>query len=267
MALTKHKRMTVADLRALKGKRQLTMLFVDTPDEAAAAAAAGIDILSIIEPVWSPSMREAAGDCFVQVGLIYGQHCTYEDYLRAAHAGIMTGGDAFYCAGSLDTIGKLAAEGIPVVGHVGLIPARATWTGGFRAVGKTATQAIAVYEHVKALEAAGAIGAEIEVVPARVATEISKRTSLILLSMGAGAGADAQYLFAEDVLGYSRGHQPRHAKVYRNFRAEYERLQRERIAAFKEFRADVETGAYPEAKHTVPIAEAEFDAFMAALEK
>ena len=107
-----------------------------------------------------------------------------------------------------------------------------------------------VYEHVKQLEAAGAVGAEIEVVPARVAAEISKRTSLILLSMGAGAGADAQYLFAEDVLGYSRGHQPRHAKVYRNFRAEYDRLQRERIAAFKEFRADVETGAYPEEKHT-----------------
>ena len=62
--------------------------------------------------------------------------------------------------------------------------------------------------------------------------------------MGAGPGCDAQYLFAEDVLGYSRGHQPRHAKVYRNFRAEYDRLQRERIAAFKEFRADVETGAY-----------------------
>jgi 3-methyl-2-oxobutanoate hydroxymethyltransferase len=267
MALTKHNRPTVADLRALKGKRQLTMLFVETLDEAAAAAAAGIDLLSIIEPVWSQAMREAAGDCFVQVGLIYGQHCTYEDYLRAAHAGIMTGGDAFYCAGSLDTIAKLAAEGIPVVGHVGLIPARATWTGGFRAVGKTAKQAMQVYEHVKALEAAGAVGAEIEVVPARVASEISKRTALILLSMGAGAGADAQYLFAEDVLGYSRGHQPRHAKVYRNFRAEYDRLQRERIAAFKEFRADVETGAYPEEKHLVPIADAEFDAFMKTLEK
>jgi 3-methyl-2-oxobutanoate hydroxymethyltransferase len=144
MALTKHNRMTVADLRALKGKRQLTMLFVDTLDEAAATAAAGIDMLSIIEPVWSPAMRDAAGDCFVQVGLIYGQHCTYEDYLRAAHAGLMTGGDAFYCAGSLETIAKLVAEGIPVVGHVGLIPARATWTGGFKAVGKTAAQASAV---------------------------------------------------------------------------------------------------------------------------
>ena len=49
MALTKHNRLTVADLRKLKGKRQLTMLFVETPEEAAAAAAARIDILSIVE--------------------------------------------------------------------------------------------------------------------------------------------------------------------------------------------------------------------------
>jgi 3-methyl-2-oxobutanoate hydroxymethyltransferase len=265
MALTKHTRLTVADLRELKGKRQLTMLFVETLDEAAAAAAAGIDILSIVEPLWTPSMREAAGDCFVQVGLIYGQHCTYEDYLRAAHKNLMSGGDAFYCAGSLDTITKLAAEGIPVVGHVGLIPARATWTGGFRAVGKTAAEALNVYEQVKALEAGGAIGAEIEVVPARVASEIARRTTLFLMSMGAGAGCDAQYLFAEDVLGYTRGHQPRHAKVYRNFRAELDRLQRERIAAFEEFRADVESGAFPEKKHLVPISENEFDAFLKAL--
>ena len=267
MALTKHKRMTVGDLRALKGKRQLTMLFVETLDEAAAASAAGIDILSIVEPLWSPAMREAAGDCFVQVGLIYGQHCTYEDYLRAAHAGLMIGGDAFYCAASLETIGKLAAEGIPVVGHVGLIPARATWTGGFKAVGRTAAEAMRVYEHVKELEAAGAIGAEIEVVPARVATEISQRTALFLMSMGAGSGCDAQYLFAEDVLGYTRGHKPRHAKVYRDFRAELDRLQRERIAAFKEFRADVESAAYPEEKHLVPISDAEFAAFIKALGK
>ena len=94
MALTKHNRLTVGDLRKLKGKRQLTMLFVETPEEAAAAAAAGIDILSIVEPLWAPAMREAAGDCFVQVGLIYGDHCTYEDYLRAAHKNLAIGGDA-----------------------------------------------------------------------------------------------------------------------------------------------------------------------------
>jgi 3-methyl-2-oxobutanoate hydroxymethyltransferase len=261
----KNKRMTVADLRAQKGKRQMTMLFVETPDEAAAAAAAGIDLLSIIAPVWTPEMREAAGDCFVQVGLLYGELATYEDYLRAAFAGMKIGGDAFYCAGSLDTIAKLSAEGVPVVGHVGLIPSRATWTGGFKAVGKNADTAMLVYNQCKALEAAGAVGAEIEVVPGKVTAEIAKHTSLILLSMGAGTGGDAQYLFSEDVLGFTRGHKPRHAKTYRNFRAEYDRLQQERIAAFSEFRRDVEQGLYPEEHHLVPIADAEFDAFLKLL--
>jgi len=250
----KNKRLTVADLRALKGKRQLTMLYVDTVDEAAAASAAGIDILSIIAPVWTPEM-----------GLLYGPLCTYDDYIRAAHAALMVGGDAVYCAASIEIITRLAAEGIPVIGHVGLIPSKATWTGGFKAVGKTAQSAIAVFNHVKQLEAAGAIGAELEVVPDRVAAEISKRTALIMLSMGAGAGGDAQYLFAEDVLGYTRGHQPRHAKVYRNFRAEYDRLQQERIAAFTEFGADVKSGAYPQASHCVAIADDEFNAFMKKL--
>ncbi len=261
----KNNRMTVAEFRALKGKRQMSMLFVDTLDEAQAASAAGIDILSIIDPVFTPEMREAAGGCFVQCGLPYGVLCTYEDYLRAAHAAIMRGADCVYCAASLEIIAKLAAEGIPVVSHVGLIPSKATWTGGFKAVGKTAQSAMQVYNHVKQLEAAGAIGAELEVVPDRVAAEISKRTSLIMLSMGAGVGGDAQYLFAEDVLGYTRGHRPRHAKVYRNFRAEYDRLQAERIAAFKEFKGDVQSGAYPEPSHTVTIADAEFDAFLKTL--
>lgn len=259
------KRRTVADMRALKGKRQLTMLFVETHDEARAAAAAGIDVLSIIDPLWTPEMRVAAGDCFVQVGLLYGVLCTSEDYLRAAHQAIRIGGDCCYCAASTATIRLLAAEGIPVVGHAGLIPSKATWTGGFRAVGKTADSAMLVWDQVQALEQAGAFAAELEVVPARVAAEIAGRTSLMLFSMGAGTGGDAQYLFTEDVLGCTRGHRPRHAKVYRDFQAEYDRLQTERIAAFTEFKADVDSGTYPGPEHLVPIDDAEFAAFLARL--
>jgi len=260
-------RMTVKDLQDCKGKRQLTMLYVETIEEAAAAAAAGIDILSIIQPVWTPAMREAAGACFVQVGLLYGSLCTYEDYLRASHSAVMGGGDACYCAASTDTITRLTAEGIPIIGHVGLIPSKATWTGGFRAVGKTAESALRVLKQVKQLEAAGAIGAELEVVPARIAAEISKRTTLIMLSMGAGVGGDAQYLFAEDVLGCTRGHRPRHAKVYRNFRAEYDRLQKERIAAFSEFATDVKSGAYPAPEHLVEVEDKEFTAFLSQVDR
>ena len=246
-------RSTVADLRALKGQRQLSMVYVTTTDEAAACAAAGIDVLSIEMSYWDADMREAAGDCFVQVGLQYGVLATTGDYLRAAHDALLVGGDAVYCAASTEIITRLAAEGIPVVGHVGLIPSRRTWTGGFRAVGKTTESALEIWRQVRVLEEAGAFAAEIEVVPEPIATEISRRTSLVMFSMGAGTGCDAQYLFAEDILGYTRGHRPRHAKVYRDFAAEHERLQHERIAAFGEFRADVDGGRYPQPEHLVPI--------------
>jgi 3-methyl-2-oxobutanoate hydroxymethyltransferase len=249
----------------MKGKRQLSMLYVDTPDEAAAAAAAGIDMLSIIDPVWTPEMREAAGNCFVQVGLLYGELVTLEDYQRAAHRVMQVGGDCVYCASSFGTIKALADDGIPVVSHVGLIPSKATWTGGFKAVGKTAESAMQVFQHVKALEEIGAFGAELEVVPDRVAAEIAKRTNLVLLGMGAGPYADAQYLFAEDVLGYTRGHKPRHAKTYRDFRSELDRLQQERISAFAEFKADVDSGAYPAPNHSVSIKDDELAAFVASL--
>ena len=99
-------------------------------------------------------MREATNPCFVQVALLYGERCTYEDNVRAAHAMIQLGADSVYCSASLEIIRRLAAEGIPVGSHVGLIPAKCTWTGGFVAVGKTADSAMMVYEQTKALEEA-----------------------------------------------------------------------------------------------------------------
>lgn len=263
--MKKTHRKTVADLLAGKGRRQLAQVLVRSLDEAAAASAAGIDIISVDETDWSPAYREAAGDTFVTVGLLYGFHATAEDYLRAGFAAMRIGADAVYSAASTATISVMFAEGIPVVSHVGLIPSRRTWTGGFKAVGKTATSARSVYEATKRLEAAGAFAVEMEVVPDRVAAEISKRTSMLVLSMGGGAGCDCQYLFAEDILGSNDGHMPRHAKRYRDFASEYKRLQQERLAAFSEFRADVSSGAYPAPEHIVGISDDEFAAFHASL--
>ena len=211
-------------------------------------------------------MRAAAGDCFVQVGLLYGDLVTTEDYLRAGFAARKTGGDAYYCGASLETVRRLSAEGLPVVGHVGLVPSKATWTGGFKAVGKTAPSALSLWRDMVALADAGAIAVELEVVPAAIGKELSRRSTLVTFGMGAGGGTDAQYLFAEDVLGYTRGHKPRHAKTYRNFAAEYERLQRERISAFAEFAADVASGDYPAPHHDVGIPEAELASFLRSLD-
>jgi len=84
--------------------------------------------------------------------------------------------------------------------------------------------------------------------------------------MGAGKYADAQYLFTEDVCGYGKNHKPRHGKVYRNLTPELQRIQDERIAAFSDFKADVDSGGYPEAEHTVTITDDAFDAFLKAVE-
>ena len=103
-------------------------------------------------------------------------------------------------------------------------------------------------------------------VPDRVAKFLTENSSLIMLGMGAGKFADAQYLFTEDVCGYGKNHKPRHGKTYRNFAPELERLQKERIAAFEEYRADVQSGGYPQAEHTVPIQDDEFQSFLKRVE-
>jgi len=258
---------TVADLRALKGNGQRTMLKVFTLDEAAAAEAAGIDIVSIgPDLMMNPDYRAAAPTLFTMTGKTHLEAGTTDDYLRWACTAMQEGADAIYCSGSMRTIEHLAREHIPVVGHVGLVPSRATWTGGFRAVGKTADQALALLNEVRAVEAAGAFAVEIEVVPPEVAAAISQRVGILLWSMGAGTGCDAQYLFANDLLGYTVGHVPRHSKAYRDFASEHARLQRERVAAFVEFRADVGTGAYPQAKHLVRMDEAELARFLAKID-
>jgi 3-methyl-2-oxobutanoate hydroxymethyltransferase len=256
------RRPTVADLRALKGKRQLTMLRFFSLEEAEAAEKAGIDIVSVPpELLTHPDYRKVAPSLFSMTGKTHLEYGSREEYLKYCGEMVQAGADAMYCSGSLETVAFLAREHIPVVGHVGLVPSRATWTGGFKAVGKTADSAVALFEECKAYEAAGAFAVEVEVVPLEVATEISKRLNILLWSMGSGPGCDAQYLFAEDILGTNRGHMPRHAKVYRNFAAEFDRLQVERIAAFKEYIADVETGAYPENKHIVQMPPQELERF------
>jgi len=250
----------------MKGKYQFTMIRVETLEELEAAEKAGVDMVSVPpEMMVLPHFREVAPSLFAVPGVNFFEVGTADDFVRWAFALYKASADAVYCSASLATVKRLADEAIPVIGHVGLIPSRATWTGGFKAVGKSAESALKIFDAVKVYEAAGAFGAEIEVVPAEVAAAISERTSLFMVSMGAGTGCDCQYLFGDDLLGQNRGHVPRHAKAYRNFAAELDRLQRERIAAFSEFAADVRSGIYPEQRHVVGIEAGELRRFFDGL--
>lgn len=244
-------RLTVADLLALRGVRTLSMLRTETNEEAAAAEAAGIDLISIEIEQLENGLRAVAPNIFTFPSITYGRYQTEEQCLAAGFRALKAGGDAVYCATRTQTIRRLAEEGIPVCGHVGLIPSKMTWTGGFKAVGKTLDSAKKIWEGIIALQEAGAFAAEIEVVPEAIAQAVKQRSSLLLLGMGAGSGAHAQYLFSEDVLGTNTGHIPRHAKIYANFAAKLAQLQRKRIEIYKHYAADVAQGIYPAPEHKI----------------
>ena len=257
------KRPTVADVRANKGKYQYTMMRVENWEELAAAEAAGIDMCSVPpELVVQKQFRQVAPSIFAVPGVsLYDLEGSTEAFLKWGFDMMRSGADAVYCAASFPTVRRMADEGIPVIGHVGLIPSKCTWTGGFKAVGKTADSAMWVYDRVKQYEEAGAFGVEIEVVPPEVTAEISKRTPLFMVSMGGGKGGDCQYLFACDVLGTNTGHVPRHSKQYANLAKEFDRIQEMRIGAFKQWVNDVQSGAWPDAPNLVSAPKAEMDTF------
>jgi 3-methyl-2-oxobutanoate hydroxymethyltransferase len=186
---------------------------------------------------------------------------TAEDYLRAAFHYAAFGRDAYYCAASYDIQKVLCENPIPVVGYIGPIPRYVSWTG-WRAVGKTADEAEALWRHTQVLEKIGVFAAELKVVPDCVGKVLSENSSIIMLGMGAGKYADAQYRFTEDVCGYGKNRKPRHGKIYRNLGPEMQRLQNERIAAFKDYKADMDSSGYPAADHSVAIKDDEFDAFL-----
>src|SRR5207248_2018862 len=122
------------------------------------------------------------------------------------------------------------------------------------------------YHEMKRLENAGAYAAELELVPHGLASYLCRKTSLFLMSLGSGNGCDSQFLFSDDILGDYDERIPRHAKAYRNFLNEYKRLQSERIAAFREYAADVKSGGFPDASNLVEMDDAAFKAAVDAIE-
>jgi len=98
-------------------------------------------------------------------------------------------------------------------------------------------------------------------VPKDVLNELTKRTKMLTISIGAGSSGDVQFLFAEDILGHSLIDTPRHAKMYRNFSKIFQNMQKERINAFKEFKKDVLTNKYPAKKHSIGIEKTELNKF------
>jgi 3-methyl-2-oxobutanoate hydroxymethyltransferase len=117
------KRLSVADVRGMKGKYQFTMLRVETLDELAAAEKAGVDMVSVSpETMALPHFRDVAPSVFAVPGVAFFDVGTADDFVRWAFRLYKATADAVYCSASLATVKRLSDEAIPVIGHVGLRP-------------------------------------------------------------------------------------------------------------------------------------------------
>ena len=135
---------------------------------------------------------------------------------------------------------RIVRAGIAVVGHVGLTPQSVHALGGFKVQGRGADGAEKVLADALALEQAGAFAVVLEAIPPDLAAQITELLTIPTIGIGAGAACDGQVLVCTDLLGLSRGHQPKFAKRFAN-------LGEAAVNAFTAYVSEVRAGTFPTA--------------------
>ena len=257
---------TVKDLRDQKGIKTLTETVPFSIEEAAAAEEAGIDTMKVRfdpkNPELAIAIRNAAPNTFMAFSCPLIAAATKDEAVRLGYRAMEIGADAVMTQWSPEFIEAATKAGIPVQGHAGLVPRRSTWTGGLKAVGKTIDEAIWIYNQIKNFENAGAYAVEVEVIPENLLIEISKRTSLLTSSIGAGKGGDIQFLFADDILGNNGPPYVRHSKQYKNLYELKQKMQLERVDGFRQFIKEVQSGDFPKKEHIISTPDGLIDDFL-----
>ena len=151
---------------------------------------------------------------------------------------------------SVDRARAIVAAGIPVMGHVGLTPQTAATIGGYRSQGRTADEAVAVYESALALQEAGCFAIVFEAIPSAATAAMMPRLHVPVIGIGAGPSTDGQVLVFHDLLGIYDGHAARFVKRYAE-------LREPMIAAVAAYADDVRTRRYPQPEHGYPMSPAE----------
>jgi 3-methyl-2-oxobutanoate hydroxymethyltransferase len=150
---------------------------------------------------------------------------------------------------SLARVRAIVAAGIPVMGHVGLLPQQAV-PGALRARGRTADEALAIARDARELEGAGCFAIVFEAIPAAVSALVVPMLRIPVIGIGAGPATDGQVLVFHDLVGLTEGKTPRFVKRYANARDEM-------VEAVRAFAREVREGKYPQEQHDYGIDPAE----------
>lgn len=139
-------------------------------------------------------------------------------------------------------IKRIVTSGIPVMGHVGFTPQSEHGLGGHMIQGR-GEAAERLIEDALAVQDAGAFAVVLEMVPATVAAQVTARLEIPTIGVGAGPSVDGQLLVWTDFAGLTDGRVPRFVRQYANVRSVL-------TDAVRQFKEDVNSGAYPAPEHS-----------------
>jgi 3-methyl-2-oxobutanoate hydroxymethyltransferase len=262
------RKLTIPDLR-LRKKAGEKVVMASIPDYPSAiwAERAGIDIAAVGDSLGMVSyghpntlpvtvdmmiahaqaVRRGAPGCLILVSMPYGSYATPDigvvNALRLMKEG---GADVVKMQGGREKapiIRAIADAGVPVMSHVGMCPHFVHQYGGFKLQGRTAEEALRIIDDGIAIEQAGAVGFEIEAVPAPVAKAVDDTVDIFTFSIGAGPASCGQLLLAFNLLGVFDQFKPKFTK-------RYAQIAEVAVAALKQYASEVRGGTFPDAEHS-----------------
>ncbi len=261
-------KLTIPDLASKKAAgERLVMVAVGEVLSATWAERAGVDIVGVGDSLGmtlhghentlamtvdqmimhTQAVRRGAPNTLCLVSMPYGSYATPEMAVtNAVRMMKESGADALKLQLGREgahIIRAVADAGVPVMSHVGLLPHKVHLMGGFKMQGRTAEAALELIKDARAIEAAGAIGLEIEAMPFEVGQAVDTAVDIFTFSIGAGAAGTCQLLNGYDLLGAFDTFKPKFAKRYAN-------IAELATQAFADYAEDVRSGRFPDADHS-----------------
>lgn len=189
---------------------------------------------------------KAVERCFVVVDLPFG---TYQGDSQAAIESAIrimkeSGAHGVKLEGGVEiqeSIQRILSAGVPVMGHLGLIPQSIYKFGTYTVRAKEKAEADKLIKDAVLLEKLGCFGIVLEKIPAALAKKVAKKVKIPVIGIGAGGDVDGQVLVIHDMLGITPEFQPRFLRVYLNL---FEQIQN----ATKQYIKDVKTKDFPNKK-------------------
>lgn len=193
------------------------------------------------------AVARAVSRSLVVADLPFGSYGTDPAQAMASAVRLMKEGDAH--AVKLEggrrvatSVRALVDAGIPVLGHLGFTPQSEHALGGYRVQGRGEAAVEQLLADALALQAAGAFGVVLEMVPASAAERVTEELDIPTVGIGAGAGCDGQVLVWTDMAGLTP-RAPRLAKAYADLRATL-------LAAARAYGDEVRSGVFPGPEQT-----------------